>query len=198
MIMFGSFLPSLWSSKQPQSTRVEGADIVMKSNGTVRDTLSGHVGRHQSREVWRVMRAKALVNSAGLLDSQGVHGGNGGGAVGGNDGRKKRADRKRPRRYAQREGVPRGDAVQLRGEQAPGADGQGQPKDQPNQHALECPAEDEAKHLRAVRAERHANADFVGSLSNGIGGDAVEANRGKDQRDDAKQTGETGYGALLV
>src|SRR5216683_48371 len=56
----------------------------------------------------------------------------------------------------------------------------------------------EAKHFRAVRAERHANADFVGSLSNGIGGDAVEANRGKDQRDGAKQAGETGYGALLV
>src|SRR5260370_723975 len=50
----------------------------------------------------------------------------------------------------------------------------------------------------ALRAEGHGNADFVGSLSNGIGGDAVQANRGKDERDGAKQAGEAGYSALLV
>src|SRR5205814_4554494 len=44
----------------------------------------------------------------------------------------------------------------------------------------------------------NANADFVGFLGNGIGGDAVEADGGKDERDDAKEAGKAGHGALLI
>jgi RHS repeat-associated protein len=39
--MFGSFLPGLRSSKQPQSTRVEGADIVMQSSSSTYNSCTG-------------------------------------------------------------------------------------------------------------------------------------------------------------
>ncbi len=66
---------------------------------------------------------QSLAMTAALFDAEGVHGGDGGGAVGGNDGREEGADRKRARGYGQGEGVPGGDAVKLGGEQAPGTDG---------------------------------------------------------------------------
>ncbi len=141
---------------------------------------------------------KARVSSAPLLNPQRVHGRNRCGAVGRNDGGKEGADRQRPRRHTQRKRVPGSDAVKLGGEQASGTNGQWQAEDQANQYALECSTQDESKHLRAVGTKRHANADFVGSLSNGISGYSVEANRGKDQRNNAEQPRETSHGALLV
>src|ERR1700757_1425670 len=124
------------------------------------------------------------------LNSQSVHGGNGGGAVCGNDGGEKGADAERARGDSQGKGIPRGNAIELGGEQSSCADGEGQAEHESNRDALEGPAEDEAKDVRAVRAERHADADLVGFLGDGIGSDTVEANGGKDQRDNAKQAGE--------
>src|SRR5260370_28082319 len=74
--------------------------------------------------------SRPLAMTVSLFNPEGVHGGDGGGAVGGNDGGEKGANPKRSGRDSQREGVPRGDAVELGGEQAPGANGQRQAEDQ--------------------------------------------------------------------
>ncbi len=50
----------------------------------------------------------------------------------------------------------------------------------------------------AIGAENHADADFVGTLRDGVGCDAVEADSGEDQRDDAEEAGEAGGGTLLI
>src|SRR6267143_6620903 len=50
-----------------------------------------------------------------------------------------------------------------------------QPQDQPSQHSLKGSAEYELNHFQAFSSKRHANADFVGSLCNCVGRDAVQS-----------------------
>ena len=52
---------------------------------------------------------------------------------------------------------------------------------------MNAPRRTNLKTLHAVGAQHHADADFVGALRYGIGGDAVEADGGEDERDDAER-----------
>src|SRR6266446_5366243 len=122
---------------------------------------------------------QALLTGLHSLDPQGVHGGNGGGAVGGNDGGEKGANGERASGDGQGKRIPGGDAIELGGDESSSADSQGQAEEQADQYALESPAQYESKDFGAVGTKGHANADFVGALGDGIGGDAVKANRGK-------------------
>ena len=74
---------------------------------------------------WNFLTASGFpsVSNITLFDAQSFHGGDGSGAVCGNHGGEKRTDRQRARSYAEREGVPTGDTVELRGEQASGSNG---------------------------------------------------------------------------
>lgn len=40
--------------------------------------------------------------------------------------------------------------------------------------------------MDAARAQRHANADFIGSLSDRVGNDTIESNRGEYKRKNGK------------
>jgi hypothetical protein len=59
---------------------------------------------------------------------------------------------------------------------------------------VEC----QLNYLGTIGTQRHANADFVGSLRHRVGRDAVESNRGQHESDHPEPTREIGYGALLI
>ena len=58
--------------------------------------------------------------------------------------------------------------------------------------------QDHLDHFAAIRPERHAKPDLVGTLCDFVGGHAVKSDRGQDQRDDPKQTRQTGDRPLLI
>ena len=101
------------------------------------------------------------------------------------------ADRERQR-------IPELHAVELRGEQVAGADGQRQPEHEPEPDAPERAAQHHADDVAAAGAERHADADLVGPLRDGVGRDAVEPDRREHERDDPEQPREARHGALLI
>ena len=80
----------------------------------------------------------------------------------------------------------------------PAPTARGAPSTSPMADTLERPAQHHADHAAAIGAERHAQADLAPAARHGIRRDAVEADRGEDQRNDAEQAGEAGDGALLV
>ena len=58
-------------------------------------------------------------------------------------------------------------------------------------------AEDHAEHLAGLRAEGHADADFAGAAGYVVGHEAVDADAGEDEGEDAEGSGEHGEGFLL-
>src|SRR5271167_900264 len=95
-------------------------------------------------------------------------------------------------------GIPTAHAEQLRSHQAAGANRQGNPDEQPNGNLQEGSAQHQAHDVHAVGAQRHAHSDFAGAAHHGVGGEAIEADGGQQQRDDAKGAGQLRHHALLV
>ena len=52
--------------------------------------------------------------------------------------------------------------------------------------------------VAAIGAERHADADFVRPLRDGVGGHAIQADRREHERDGPEQPREARHGALLI
>src|SRR5271168_5467228 len=100
-------------------------------------TMSSSRGKNmrQNKRLYnsQVHLGRVFLNNASLLDAQRGHRRNRRGAVRGNQRGKKRTNRQRPRRYAQRERIPRRHTVKLRGDQPPGAHRQWQSQQQSNQ-----------------------------------------------------------------
>jgi hypothetical protein len=67
MYMSGSFLPSL--GRQPKSTRVEGADMVMQSSGIYTKALPGNATREDSRLnlAWQIAALGDIVGVGEIL-----------------------------------------------------------------------------------------------------------------------------------
>ena len=80
----------------------------------------------------------------------------------------------------------------------PAPTARGAPSTSPMPTRLERPTQHEADHVATIGAERHAHADLAPAARHGIGRDAVEADRGEHQRNDAEEAGKAGHGALLV
>ena len=74
----------------------------------------------------------------------------------------------------------------------------GSPSTRPIATRAERAAQHQVDDLAAIGAERHADADLVGPLRDGVRRDAVKADRREQQRDDAEQSGETRDRALLI
>ena len=74
----------------------------------------------------------------------------------------------------------------------------GIPSSRPIATRLNAPRKTNCSTFRAVRAQRHANSDFVGALRHGIRGHAIKPDRRQNQRHDAEESGEAGDGALLI
>ena len=51
-------------------------------------------------------------------------------------------------------------------------------------------AEDEAEHIGALGAERHADAEFLGALRNRVGDGAVQTDRGEEKGDSGEKPSE--------
>ena len=74
----------------------------------------------------------------------------------------------------------------------------GMPMSESDEDLQEGSAEDEADDAGAISAESHADADFAGAALDGVGGDAVEADGGEDEGEDAEEAGHVGDGTLLI
>ena len=72
-------------------------------------------------------------------------------------------------------GIPERHSIELRRKQAPCPDGERHAQHEPDDHARERPAQDQARDLERVGTERHADPELVGPLRNRIGGDPVES-----------------------
>ena len=120
------------------------------------------------------------------------------GAPRGDDRRDEGARGERPARRGQRQRIPERHAVELRREQVAGADRERQAEHEADDDAPERALQHQPDDVAAAGAERHADADLVGALRDGVGGDAVQADRREHERDDAEEAGEAGHGALLI
>ena len=58
-------------------------------------------------------------------------------------------------------------------------------------------AEDHAEHLAGLGAERHADADLAGAAGYVVGHEAVDADAGEDEGEDAEGSGECRKQCLL-
>src|SRR6266404_3777676 len=63
---------------------------------------------------------------------------------------------------------------------------------------MESSTQYELNYVRPVSAQRHANADLIGSLRDGIGRDAIQSDRSKHESHNPEQAGEACYRALLI
>ena len=99
---------------------------------------------------------------------------------------------------AEDERVPAFDLVELGRDEAGASDRDGNADEQADDDLGESSAQDEADDIGLVRAEGHADADFAGAALDGVGGDAVEADGGEDEGEDAEESGHLGDGALLI
>ena len=64
--------------------------------------------------------------------------------------------------------------------------GGGEAQRQADAQLHEAGAENQPRNLRRLRAERQPEAELLGALRDGVGGDRVDADRGQDQREDGE------------
>ena len=111
-----------------------------------------------------------------LFAAERLHRVSGGGTTGGDPGCDERGGRDCRRDADENGEVPGADAEEEAPEQAPGEKRGAGADDESEENEISSFTEDEPADGRTLRPESHADADFAGALSDGIGDDAIQTN----------------------
>ena len=89
-----------------------------------------------------------------------------------------------------RGGIAGADGKQEAGHQAGKSEGSHDSDDNPGERDFPSLAQDQAKNVRGLRSERHAHANFVGTLRDGIRNHAIDADGREDHGERAEESEE--------
>ena len=96
------------------------------------------------------------------------------------------------------ERVPSLDLVELVGDQARAADGDGNADGEPDEDLQEGSAQNKADDIAAICAESHAYTDLAGAALDGVSGDSIEADGSENECKEAEEAGQLCDGSLLI
>src|SRR5215470_11029969 len=77
-------------------------------------------------------------------------------------------------------------------------DGYRDADDETDENLQECSSQDEPDDLGAIGAECHAYSDFTGATLDGVGGDAIKADGGEDEGENAEESRHLGHSTLRI
>ena len=92
---------------------------------------------------------------------------------------KERDARKNDRSAGEQHGIARRNLIQLRRDKTAKRKCADDAEHEPDHHRRHSLTHDETKHIRGLRAERHADSDFAGALLDAVSDGAINADRGQ-------------------
>jgi hypothetical protein len=126
------------------------------------------------------------VGSSELLFAQRLHRVDFGGSRGREPHREQHHSGKDERRRDKRRRIPRLDTKQEAGNETREAQGRGEAEDHSGDGQPHAMPDDELANGSAIRSQGHADAHFLLALRDGVRHDAVDADSGQSQRDEAE------------